>query len=55
MLLGHSMGGWLAQIYAALFPDKVYDDDDDYVNDDDDDVNDDIDVDRGEQIIETMH
>ena len=57
MLLGHSMGGWLAQIYAALFPDKVYDDDD-YVNDDDDDdddVNDDVDVDRGEQIIETMH
>jgi len=23
VLLGHSMGGWLAQIYAALFPDKV--------------------------------
>ena len=26
MLVGHSMGGWLAQIYAALFPDKVDDD-----------------------------
>jgi len=23
VLVGHSMGGWLAQIYAALFPDKV--------------------------------
>jgi len=23
VLLGHSMGGWLVQIYAALFPDKV--------------------------------
>ena len=33
ILVGHSMGGWLAQIYAALFPDKVHDDDD---NEDDD-------------------
>ena len=23
VLLGHSQGGWLAQIYAAVFPDKV--------------------------------
>ena len=24
MLLGHSQGGWLAQIYAAVFPDNVH-------------------------------
>ena len=23
MLLGHSMGGWIAQLYAAVFPQQV--------------------------------
>ena len=44
VLLGHSMGGWLAQIYAALFPDKVNHNDDGDVDVDDGDDDDEGDI-----------